>query len=307
MPTVAELRSVAGDPMLTPFSVAYANDQDVYIADDVLPPVPVVLESDTFLIGDKSRFNIPEAKRNPRGHYKEIDWTATKDSYFAEEYGLETRIDDRERRNSPQMLDLDEQGVEILTDAILLNRERRVANLVTNTANITQNVTLAGATQWSDPASVPLNQSRDARLAIQASTGQFPNSLAMGWLVLEKMKTNPAIADFLEGDRPTSENLADYFEVENIFIGRASYNTAKEGQTATLADVWGRDALFFFRVPRPALRRAAFGYQMQVQGLQVERYRDNPAKSDVIRVTEIRGEKLVEPKMAYLVKAAVPA
>lgn len=305
MPTIAELRAAGGDPMLTPFSLAYANDQDVYIADDVLPAVPVVLESDTFLVGDKSRFNIPEAKRNPRGHYKEIDWTATKDSYFAEEYGLETKIDDRERRNSPGAIDLDSNGVEILTDAILLNRERRVANLVTNTANITQNTTLAGTAQWNDPAASPVAQSMAARLAIQAASGQFPNALAIGWRVLESMKTNPAVSDFLEGERPNPQNLADYFEIQDVFVGRASYNTAKEGQTSTLADIWGKDALFFYRVPRPALRRAAFGYQMQVQALQVERYRDNPAKSDVIRVTEIRGEKLVAPNMAYLVKAAV--
>jgi len=301
MPTIAEVRA---DQMLTPFSVQYANEQDAYIADQVLPPVPVALESDSYWVYDKSRFNIPEAKRNPRGHYKEIDWTATKDTYFAEEYGLETRIDDRERRNAVGEFDLDEQGVEMLTDAILLNRERRVANLVTNTANVTQNTTLTGTAQWSDPASDPQAQLRAARTAIQAGTGLILNSVAMGWQVFEALRINPRVTDFLDGDRATSDSLAEFFEVANVYIGRASYNTAKEGQTATLADVWGKDVLFFYKVDRPALRRPSFGYQMMVQNLQVERYRDNPAKSDVIRVTEIRGEKLVATQLGYLVKNA---
>ena len=67
--------------------------------------------------------------RAPRSKYREIDWSATRDSYHAEEYGLETRIDDRERNNSASPLDLDETGTETLVDMILNNREKRIASL----------------------------------------------------------------------------------------------------------------------------------------------------------------------------------
>lgn len=300
MPLISEVRQ---DQMLTGISVQYAPAG--YIADEILPPVPVRLESDTFWVYDKSRFNIPEAKRNPRGVYKEIDWTATKDSYFAEEYGLEGRIDDRERANAVGEFALDETMTETLTDSILLNRERRVANLVTSTANVTQNTTLVGSAQWSDPASTPRANIATGRATIVGVTGLRPNTVAMGWRVWESFQTNVQFTDFLDGSEPTLAEAARFFQVDTVLVAEALYNSAKEGQTTTLGDIWGKDLLLFRREMRPALRRPSFGYQMVVQGLRVFRYREAQVNCDVIRVNEIRAEKLVAVQLGYLIKNVV--
>jgi hypothetical protein len=300
--TLQQLLALPQDRMLGNVAVEYRPVG--FIADDVLPVVGVNFESAGYYTFDDTNFNIPEAKRNPRGVYKEIDFGLTTDSYRAEEYGIAARIDDRERRNSPGALDLDVGKTRRATNAILLNRERRVANLVTSTANVTQNTTLAGAAQWSDPTSDPSSVARTARTTIRSKTGVLPNRLVLGRDVFEALRIHPKVIDFMDGGRATVTDLADYFEVESVIVAGAIYNSAKEGQTATLVDLWGKDALFYFQSGIVSADEPSFGYQFEAQALTVFRWRDVPVNCDVIRVNEIRAEKIVSVRLGYLVKNA---
>lgn len=301
--TLQQIQALPTDRMLTQVAVEF---QPVgFIANDVLDVIPVVFEAAGYYVFDDSNFNIPEAKRAPRAVYKEIEFGVSNDTYRAEEYGLEARIDDRERRNSPGPLDLDVGKTRRLTNGILLNRERRVANLVTNTANVTQNTTLVGAAQWSDPTSDPSTTAATARAAIRGKTGLLPNQLTMGYAVFEALRIHPAVIDFLDGGRATEQDLAEYFEVARVVVARAIYNTAKEGQASSLVDLWGKDALFHYRSPIVSIDEPSFGYQFEAFAMNVWRYRDVPVKCDVIGVGEIRAEKIASTRLGYLVKAAV--
>jgi hypothetical protein len=300
--TLQQLLALPQDRMLTQVSLEFQPGG--FIADDVLPVVGVNFESAGYYTFDDGNFNIPEAKRNPRGVYKEIDFGMSTDNYRAEEFGIETRIDDRERRNAPGPLNLDVSKTRRATNGILLNRERRVANLVTNTSNVTQNTTLVGAAQWSDPTSDPSVTARAARTAIRSKTGVRPNRLVLGNDVFEALRIHPKVIDFMDGGRASEQDLADYFEVARVIVAGAIYNSAKEGQTATLTDLWGKDALFFYQSPIVSADEPSFGYQFEAQALGVFRYRDVPVNCDVIRVNEIRAEKIASTRLAYLVKNA---
>lgn len=299
------LQQIKQDPLLTNISLSYGPTG--HIADQVLPPVPVKLEDGTYLSYDKSKFNIPNAHRRPRSRYKEIDWTLSKESYHAEEYGLESRIDDRERDNALDVLSLDETTTEILTDNVLNNRERRVSNLVMNATNVPQNTTLAGAAQWSDASGGdPLGVAVTAATTIQGVTGYTPNQVTMGYKVWQKLLTNPKVTAMLgDTEQLTTQRLAQLFGVQKVVVGTTLYNTAKGGQTAVLGDMWGKHVLFSYTEARPAQRRPSFGYQFVVQALRGFRWRDTPVNSDVLRVSEIRAEKIVASQLGYLVLNAV--
>lgn len=309
MPVVSQVKY---DPVLTNISIQFQPAQGGYLADKIMPPVPVMKESAIYWVYDKSRFNIPESARAPRSEYNKIDWSATTDNYLAKEYGLEGEIDDEERENASAPLDLDVDTTEIVTDAVLNNREKRVADTVLSTTVVTQNTTLAGVNQWSDISgtSSPLTVAKTARTTIFDATGYRPNKLAMGYKVFEALKLHPEILDrikYSERGVVTEELLAELFEVDEVFIGGVLRKTSKEGQTDTIADVWGRDALFFYAEARPSLKRASFGYQMRNKNLRVFRYREDKRNTDVIRVTEKQAEKVVAAQLAYLVKSAVAA
>ena len=302
MPLIPQVRQ---DTLMTRIALTWGPTG--HVANQVVPPIPVRLEDGQYTEFGKERFNTPEAQRRPRSRYKQIDWTMSKQSYHAEEYGLEGRIDDRERENSAGVADLDETTTEILTDNILNIRERRIANMVLSTANVPQNTTLAGATQWSDTlGGDPVGVSITAQNTIQGATGYLPNTLTMGFKVWQALRNNAKIKTFLDtGELLSKQKLATILGVEEIIVGSVLYNTSKSGANPVLGDVWGKDALFSFRNPRPADRRPSFAYQFVVKDLASFRWRDVPVNCDVLRVREIRAEKIVASSLGYLVKAAV--
>jgi hypothetical protein len=303
------ITAVKYDPLLTSISVQFQPAPDGYLADMVLPPVPVVRESASFWVYDKSRFDVPDSKRAPRADYNRIDWNVTTDNYLAQQYGLEGEIDDQERKNAAAPLDLDVDTTEIVTDMVLNNREKRIVDLVMATANIAQNTTLGGTSQWSDQInSDPLADIKLARTTIFTSTGYRPNRQAMGFLVFEALKIHPVIKEIIkytERAIVTAQLLAAVFEVEEVLVGAVLRRTSKEGTSDVLADVWGKDVLTFYAEKSPSLKRASFGYQMREEDLRVFRYREDKRDVDVIRVTEKQDEKIVAATLAYLIKAAV--
>ena len=77
------------------------------------------------------------------------------------------------------------------------------------------------------------------------------------------------------------------------------------GAADALQDVWGNDAVLFYREMRPSLKRASLIYQLRVQPLRAYRYRETKINSDVIRVNEIQDEKVIAPTVGYLIKDAI--
>jgi hypothetical protein len=306
MPLITQVKF---DQLLTNVSVQFAAAPDGYLADQVMPPVPVQKESAAYWVYDKSRMDAPDSKRAPRSNYNRVDWNATTDTYLAEQYGLEGEIDDEERTNSASPLDLDVDTTEVVTDMVLNGREKRVADLVLSTATVTQNTTLVGAQQWSDPASDPLTNFMTARTTIYAAApGYTPNVALIGYLGFEALKLHPDIKEivkYTERAIITRQILAAVFEVDEVLIGKVTRRTSKEGQTDAFSDVWGKDALLFYRESRPGLKRASFGYQMRQNELRVFRYREDKRDTDVIRVSEKQDEKIISSVLGYLWKAAV--
>lgn len=306
MPLISQVKF---DPLLTSISIQYQPAPDGYLADLVLPPVPVSLESASFWVYDKSRFDVPDSKRAPRAEYNRIDWNATTDNYLAQQYGLEGEIDDQERKNAAAPLDLDVDTTEIVTDMVLNNREKRVVDLVLNTSVVTQNVTLAGTSQWSDgTGSDPLLDMKNARQAIFLATGYRPNRMVMGFQVFEALKLHPALMEIIKYTERaiiTKALLASVFEVEEVYVGGVLRRTSKAGQADVLTDVWGKSVLIYYAERSPSLKRASFGYQMRQEDLRVFRYREDKRDVDVIRVGEKQAEKVVAAQLGYLIANAV--
>jgi len=102
----------------------------------------------------------------------------------------------------------------------------------------------------------------------------------------------------------TAKHLAELFEVEEVIVGGVMQRTSNMGATDVFADVWGKDALLFYREMRPGLKKASFAYQFRNKNLRAFRYREDKISSDVVRVNEISTEKLVAASCGYLIKAA---
>ena len=305
MPLISQIRQ---NRVLTNLSLEYTPGQ--YISTEVAPRVPVAQESDIYYVYDFSAFNIPETLREPRARYNQVDWTVSTATYFAQEFGLEQPIDDRERRNAVGVLDLERDSTRNLTSQLLNAREQRVANVVKSTASYPagHTVTLSGTAQWSDPDdSDPMGDIADGRAAIQAATGLLPNTLLIGYAVFEALLVNEQIRSYVAlGTLITEELLARLFRVQRVIVGSVHNNTAREGQAVALGDLWGNDAILFHKAnTSPAIRTPSFMYQFVAADFRVFQYRNEEIASDIIRVNEITAEKMVAPALGYLIKSAV--
>lgn len=300
--------------MLTNVSIQFKNPG--YIAEDCVPIIPVKLETSKYFIYDKTRFDAPKALRAEQADYGRVNWQPTTGTYSCNEYGLEHLIDDRERQNAIEPLNLDVDGTEIVTDMILNDREQRVSTLLTTSGSYTHSNTtnLSGlATAWDQPGtSDPIKDvAITAREAIRANSGVYPNTVILGAKVASNLEQHPVIMDRLkynaQGGVAVSylDALAKIFKVDKIIVGVALKRTSNENQTDALGDIWGNNVIVAYINPRPAIKQPTLAYMFQSRPRMIEKYREDKKKSDVIRCSEVTAEQMIADSCGYLYQNVV--
>jgi hypothetical protein len=266
-------------PQLTAITLAYQNAR--FIADEVLPRVPVQSPSfkwSKFTLADS--FTIPDTRVGRKSAPNEIDWTATEETSSVSDYGLDDRIPQADieaaaagqRITGVQSLDPRMRSTELLSDLVLLDREKRTADLVFNadTYPSGRKVTLATSGQWSHPDSNPIKALLDA-LDVPLVR---PNKLILGQSVWTTIRLHPRVAAAIfptggnatGGGSPVSRQaLADVLEIDEVIVGQGWYNSAKPGQAATMARLWGKAAALVYSAPIVASPQSTmtFGFTAQ--------------------------------------------
>jgi len=308
MPNPAD---VQGAGLLTDISVAFEAQSEGFVASKLFPTAPVEREAGKFWTLDTARnkFRRAETLRAPRAPAKQVEWATGTDTYQAEEHLLEAVVDDRERDNA-EGLDPDLEAQEAATEGVLLGREKEAADIATATATYPAGnvLTLAVNDRWSDAASNPMEDVITIREAIRSQTGKVPNAAIFPGAVVAKLGIHQKVIDRMgvNGLRVvTADMISALFEIPNVYIANGIENTAAEGQTAVLADLWGKHVVLAYVAPRPGRRTLSFGYTFRVGGWRADSYRDEPRKSDVFRAGEIRAIKVVASGAGGLIRDAI--
>lgn len=231
------------DPQLTGITIAYKNP--AYIADGVLPRVGVGKEEfKWWLYPIEETFALPDTRVGRKSQPNEVDLSATEQTSSTDDYGLDFAIPQADIDNAPANRNPVDRAAMQNTDYILLDREKRVADLVfdANQYAAANRITLSGTSQFSDFAnSDPLGVVLDGMDACLIR----PNLITMGQEVWTRLSQHPAIVKAVHGNSGDSgiarrQAVAELFEVEEILVGQSRLNTARKGQNATLARVWGK-------------------------------------------------------------------
>src|ERR1700719_12113 len=233
------------DPALTNISIAYQND--TYMADMVFPEIQVAKVSGFYWVYDKSKCVVADDKRAPSTRANRVDYGLTKTPYGPLiEHALEQDIPDEVVDQASAPLDPNIDATENVTDRILLSKEVDAFTQCSNTAVITQNVTLSGASQWSQYAtSDPIGDVRTARDTVKKAVLKMPNRLLLGYEVLSILNNHPEIIERIKYSQlgvVTPELLAEIFMIEEVWVADAEQNVANEAQTADMEYVWGKNA-----------------------------------------------------------------
>lgn len=302
------------DQALTTLSIAYSNGG--YIADTVLPPIQVDKRTDRYFVYGKEPFKTIDLLVRPGGVAPEFNWTISQSSYSAERYAARSIITDDVRREADQPINIDIDTTQMLTDAVQNQREFQVVGYVTNPANVPNNTTLSGTTQWSDYAnSTPLSDLRTAKSAVRLGALREATDFTTNYNVAQVLADHPSFLELLKYTDPnniSSSGLPNTLRGLRVNVSSAFMDTANAGQAANLTDAMGDNALVHYTTPAAGLKTLSFGYRFEapdattgVRGFATIRYRQEERHGDWIEVCTTYAMKLVAPTAAFLFVAAI--
>jgi hypothetical protein len=258
---------------LTAIALAYSNRS--YIADEVLPRVPVGSREFKWLEHNRDEmFTVPETMVGRKGVPSEVQFGSTEKPGFVKDYGIDNLVPNDDLDNAPPGYDPLGRATEGGAELVALDRELRARDLVfnANTYPAANRATLSGTSQWSD-----YTNSDPYSAIMAAGDGMLMrfNTVVIGRLAWSKLRVHPKITAALapsatgntgtsnaQGAPATLQAVADLLELDRILVGESWVNTAKPGQPANIQRIWGKHMALLHINPIASIRGNAitFGY-----------------------------------------------
>lgn len=301
-------------PLLTSISLAYRNEE--YIAEKILPIVPVVKDTAQIATYGMDNLRIEESLRAQGSGANEVNHTLSLgEHYILQDHALKEFVTKEEEDNADKPITPRIDATENLTDRMQVIKEKELADAMANTGVITQNVTLSGTDQWSDFLnSDPFDDIKTAMETVRTGSGMMPNTFIMSYAVMMVLMVHPdLIARLPNVVTVTSDSVMTALKlafpnIKNIYIGSALYNSGKEGGTDTLTDIWGKHFWVGYISDKPRLKSRSFGFTYQAPGqnrqIKVLAY-DEDKEGRFVRINDKYDQKLVDNKCMYLIKNAI--
>lgn len=300
MPIKSQLHE---DKLLSNISVQYQNSE--YIADKVFPIVRVQNDTDKYRVYSRD-FRLPDTLRRDGAEARNHDFAVSTASYILEEHALKGLVTDRQARNY-DLASLQADTTEDLTDAIMLRKEKSVADLFTST-NFSLNVSLAAANQFSlnTTTSNPIPYFDTACTTVLANSGHLPNRAVMERSVMLNQKNHTSIAERVKyvSSEITKNTLAALYDIDEILVGVAQIDSAAEGVADSIGNLWADNIGVMYVPPSASPRKPSTGYIFQAERMSVRRWRDEKVKGEWIEVGCDYDSKIVSSLSAYLIKDA---
>lgn len=255
-------------------------------------------------------------KRAAGAGYNRFGIDATDGSYSCEERGAEAVIDDRLRSVYSNEFDLELESTKQAAEKVLLDQEIDVAaacqDAVTNFPSGDSTLYTDGGT-WSTASTDIIGDIQAAKEKVRRLTGMDANTLVLSEpQFLNILKNDDILLRFPGAPKVTEDmliaNLSAIFGLKKVLRGKAVKNTASEGETAVLSDVWSSSyALVCVTADSPSLMEPCLGRtfvwsQQSQEELIVETYRDEEKRANVVRARQDTDEVIHDTSFGHLIK-----
>jgi hypothetical protein len=305
----AQARTV--DPLLTEVARGYQSRFSP-VADALFPIVPVGVRGGQIVKFGVESFKLVNSQRAPGENTKRLERGYSKETFALVDYSLEAKvpIELQEEAQAVPGLNLLAATLRTVQDQMAREREKEAADLARNPAlySAGNKITLAGVSQWSDPANTDVfAKMNTAKEVVRSKIGDYPNTLVLPPLVLSALRNHPQImgrfSNNAQKNPATIQQLQDLFEIEYVIAAPATYHDT------AFVDIWGKDAILaYVNVSSLAdMGSASFGYTYQLRGrpFAEQAYYDNNAKSWLAPWTDARQPVISGVDGGYLFTNAV--
>lgn len=286
------------------------------IADALLPALRLNKKSATIKVTIRENARIPSVDHANGANYKRVHLYMDDLTYTCKNYGLESQLTDEDRENYATDFDAEFETVAGIKTKMMLAREKRVKDLIFNTT------TWSGAAYYTDNSASPwdttttdiIKQVGAAKEKVRLNTGVMADSLIIGEAAMQNLLINDDIVGRFPGANIVTEamlrvNMAAIFGLEQLLVGASAYNSADEGATLSMADMWGDDYAMVAALGRegmpmsePQLGRTIIWENYAPGVAYVEQYREEQTESDIFRCKEFLEEKVFDKNFAHLMK-----
>ncbi|WP_413207978.1 hypothetical protein [Rhodospirillum sp. A1_3_36] len=233
------------DPVLTAIAISYSNPAHHLIGAKVLPESPVVSDDFKYKQYDEAaNFTVPDTRVGSRSSVRTIEIGGEEKTASTADYGLGIPLDNRTITKAEKAgFKPREQAVEQATNIVQLDREIRVAGLVSNPASyhpaLTQDITDAD-----DRIGGANGKTYEILMDMLDSCWMRPNQLTMGAAVWRALANDPVIVKKVggaaaDGKKITPADVAGVLEVNEVLVGQSRVNIKRPGQNPVLERVWG--------------------------------------------------------------------
>jgi hypothetical protein len=313
VPNPVSAGSVHVDAPLSDFATAYQNNG--FIADKLLPPIPVTKRSDKFFTrGRRDVSHIVSDLAGPGVKSNRATYEVSTDNYSVTDRSLHDLIDYAMEQNADAPLSPEQMSVNNIMQKLSLARESRVATMVCSTGSYAAANTGAVSAVWSNiTTSTPIS---DINTAIAAIPFSGEDASLVSWCTLpvwNALRKHPEILA-LKGvttGQVTRAEFASYFELDEFLVTNLFTDSANIGLTASYGRLFTATQFGILRRPKmlsgPDL--SVFGVTFRVKpGIESTSWEEpslGPKGSKAVQVSFADDEKIVQNDMGYLLTSVL--
>jgi hypothetical protein len=286
--------------------------EDMYITTQVLPILPVPKKSATIPVIRRENQKSVDTKHANGAAYNRINLTTEDMNYTCVNRGIEQQLTDEDRTFYVSDFDAELETVRQIRRSMLLSQEIRAKDLLFNTSTWTGSdlTTDNSGDPWDTVGTDIIGQVQDAKQKVVLNCGYQPDSMLIGLPTFYNMLANTGIKARYPGIDKLDFNtlaagIAPILGLKNIYIGGATYDSAKEGQDYSGSFIWGDDYALIFKKTEAGLKAPGLGKTLTWSeyggdNAIMEQYREEQTESDVFRCKHFVQEKVFDAYFAHL-------
>lgn len=301
--------------------VLEAQSADSYfIGQLVVPPLGVEAKSGTYpkmqIAGGALLDNIA-TERSRGSSYGQVSRNWTTDTYDCVDRGLEEAVDDVDQRDLARFFNYEATAARLCYRNVALGHEIRAAAAIMSTGNFGSGTNSAVAYTTGNLATIDFAQDVLAAIERVNNNGTQANTIVLSSTVLVRLALSTKLQSWIRGSNQgqstspvnaatIAQSFGD-FGITEVLVGRARYNTAKKGATASMSSVWGTTYVWVGNVNPSAMTPqdggAGFTFYWNAEGglFVTETYRDESKRSNIVRVRQNTTEKVVDGTAGTLI------
>lgn len=289
-----------------------------FIGGLVLPMTSVPVKSGTYpkvQVGAGELLRNESTIRDAGGAYGETQRIWTTDTFDCVDRGLEEPVDDVVAKDLGRYFDVEAAKARWVLRQMMLDYEVRCAAEINSTGNFGSATNSAVAYTTGNIATISFIADVLAAIERVNDKGGQANTIVMSSAVMNRIKLGTLVQNFVRGAIPSDATIninaktlqAAFADngIEQVLIGRARYNSAKKGQTASMSSVWGTTYVWVgeCRGGTPDAGGAGRTFVWNAEGglFVTETYRNEQRRSNMVRVRQNTDEKIIDATAGTLI------